>query len=81
LKTDINFSVWWEARVIVCLCEGVNDRTLRDAVREGACTVGALVRRTKAGTNCGSCACDVKRVLCEENERAARERGLPLAAK
>ena len=70
--------------MILCLCEGVSDRALRDAVRGGACTVSHLARRTGAGTNCGSCACDLARVLCEERARrreAGESEALPLAAK
>jgi bacterioferritin-associated ferredoxin len=67
--------------VILCLCEGVNDRVLRSAVRDGACSVGALARRTKAGTGCGSCACDLKRLIAEETARPDREPVMALAAK
>ena len=71
--------------MILCLCEGVSDRVLRSAVREGACTVGALARRTGAGTGCGACACDLKRIVAEETaargSRLERESAPPLAAK
>jgi bacterioferritin-associated ferredoxin len=70
-----------EASVILCLCEGVSDRVLRSAVRDGACSVAALARRTRAGTGCGSCACDLKRLVTEEAGRADREPVLSLAAK
>lgn len=58
--------------MILCLCEGLSDRVLRSAVRDGACTVGALARRTGAGTGCGSCACDLKRLVAEETTSAPR---------
>jgi bacterioferritin-associated ferredoxin len=84
LKVVINFKCG-EASVILCLCEGVSDRVLRSAVRDGACSVGALARRTGAGTGCGSCACDLKRLIAEEGPsataRADREPGMALAAK
>ena len=66
--------------MIVCLCEGVNDRVLREAVRDGACSVGAIARRTRAGTCCGACACDLKRVVKDELAKLDRD-FLQLAAK
>jgi bacterioferritin-associated ferredoxin len=68
--------------VVLCLCEAVTDRKVRDVVRCGAGTVGAIARATKAGTGCGSCVCDLKRILDEERkaEREAAEE-LPMAAK
>jgi bacterioferritin-associated ferredoxin len=66
--------------MLLCLCHGVSDRRIRRAVRDGATTVGALARATRAGTGCGSCGCDLKRILAEE--RADRgEDGLAMAAK
>ncbi len=67
--------------MILCLCEGVNDRVLRGAVREGACTISALARRTKAGTGCGACVRDLKQVIVEETSRSDREPAMALAAK
>jgi bacterioferritin-associated ferredoxin len=49
--------------MIVCLCEGVSDRVIESVAREGASTVRAVARTTGAGTNCGSCVCDVRRLL------------------
>ena len=77
LKSDIIFREAEDA-MIVCLCEGLNDRKLREAIREGACDVRKLARTTRAGTHCGSCACDLKRLVAEE--QAEDERQL-LAAK
>ena len=60
--------------MILCLCEAVNDRTIREAVRNGASTVGAIAKLTKAGTNCGSCACDLAHLLKSELGRSPPER-------
>lgn len=66
--------------MVLCLCHGVSDRKIREVVREGASTVGAIARATRAGSGCGSCVCDLKKIL--ERERAAgAENELPLAAK
>ena len=67
--------------MILCLCEAVTERQLRDAVRGGASTVSRLARQTRAGTGCGACACDLKRVLREEQCKIVDRDALPLAAK
>jgi bacterioferritin-associated ferredoxin len=70
--------------VILCLCEAVSDRVIREAVRDGADSVRAIACRTRAGTGCGACACDVRRVMRETRAALAAEtqfEALPLAAK
>ena len=39
----------------VCLCNGVTDRQVREAVTNGCGSVGELTMRTGCGANCGSC--------------------------
>jgi bacterioferritin-associated ferredoxin len=42
--------------VIVCLCRGVSDGALHEAVAAGAGTLPELARACRgAGTDCGSC--------------------------
>jgi LSD1 subclass zinc finger protein len=42
--------------VIVCLCRGVSDGTLHDAVAAGAASLPELAMACRgAGTDCGSC--------------------------
>jgi bacterioferritin-associated ferredoxin len=41
--------------MIVCHCEVVNDRRVRDAIDCGACTVDDVGDQCGAGTRCGSC--------------------------
>ncbi|MEZ5333726.1 MAG: (2Fe-2S)-binding protein [Thermoanaerobaculia bacterium] len=66
--------------MILCLCEAVTDRQIRQAVHQGADTVREIARTTRAGTCCGACACDVRKLL-REARAAAAEEALPLAAK
>jgi bacterioferritin-associated ferredoxin len=42
--------------MIVCHCNAVSDRAIRDAIRAGASSRGAVARRCGAGTYCGGCA-------------------------
>lgn len=65
--------------MILCLCKAVSDRTIRSTVRQGARSVREIAAATGAGTDCGSCACDVRRIL-RETQQAPGE-ALPLAAK
>ena len=39
----------------VCLCCGVTDARVREAIAAGATDVAELGRRTGAGTDCGQC--------------------------
>jgi len=55
-----------ETPMIVCLCTGTNDRTVRRLVNEGASTVRDIGQQSGAGTQCGSCCCDLKRMLAQQ---------------
>jgi bacterioferritin-associated ferredoxin len=41
--------------MIVCICKVVSDRTIRQAVHDGARSVEAVTLATRAGSCCGSC--------------------------
>ena len=58
--------------MILCVCEGVNDTRLRQEVRDGASTVRELCRRTGAGGQCGSCVCDLRRIVAERSPTPQR---------
>ena len=47
--------------MIVCHCQGVSDRSIRQAVREGARSVRQVSRVCRAGRMCGGC----RPVICE----------------
>lgn len=52
--------------MIVCVCKAVRDHQIRRAIREGADSVREIGRATRAGTECGSCAVDLRAMLSEE---------------
>ena len=56
---------------IVCSCEGVGRYTLIDAIDGGAMSVSALGAYTKAGTNCGSCQPELKKLISEHKIKHA----------
>jgi bacterioferritin-associated ferredoxin len=51
----------------VCYCNQVREKTIRHAIREGACTVRCIARATRAGTTCGGCRPSIAAILtCEQ---------------
>lgn len=39
----------------VCICNGVTEAQIREAVANGCASVAELTMRTGCGSNCGSC--------------------------
>ena len=50
---------------IVCACFGVGRTTICDAIAGGAGTAAEIGAQLKAGTNCGSCIPEMKRLIAE----------------
>ncbi|MGD2063797.1 MAG: (2Fe-2S)-binding protein [Nitrospirota bacterium] len=46
--------------MIVCLCGGVSDREIRDAIDRSGGDVAAILAATGAGQECGECQEDVE---------------------
>lgn len=55
--------------MIVCQCAVVSDRTIRNAVDQGARTTAAVCRQTGAGQDCGSCIFTVKALVCQHHQQ------------
>jgi bacterioferritin-associated ferredoxin len=51
--------------MIVCICNNVSDRKIRQAVEAGVTTMAELRDRLDVGTCCGRCHACAKRVLRE----------------
>ena len=49
----------------VCLCQGVTDGHIREAIYEGCCSYGEVRAAPRVGTQCGKCACFAKQVVRE----------------
>jgi assimilatory nitrate reductase catalytic subunit len=47
----------------VCACFGVGANTIRAAVRGGCASVEAVGQQLKAGTNCGSCRPEIRKLI------------------
>ena len=50
---------------IVCACFGVGRATICDAIAKGAGSAAAIGAQLKAGTNCGSCIPELKRLIAQ----------------
>jgi assimilatory nitrate reductase catalytic subunit len=50
---------------IVCACFGVGRATICDTIAAGAGTAAEIGARLKAGTNCGSCIPELKRLIAQ----------------
>jgi assimilatory nitrate reductase catalytic subunit len=50
---------------IVCACFGIGRGTICEAIAAGAASAGEIGARLKAGTNCGSCIPELKRLVAE----------------
>ncbi|MBN9146242.1 MULTISPECIES: nitrate reductase [unclassified Novosphingobium] len=55
---------------IVCVCHGVGEKDIEEAICAGACSVAAIGEETRAGTNCGSCRPALARMLAKMMEAA-----------
>lgn len=49
--------------MIVCLCRGVSDRTVKSTIADGAGTVDAVIEQCHAGSDCGKCRPYIARLL------------------
>jgi assimilatory nitrate reductase catalytic subunit len=60
-----------DAGPTVCACFGVGRRTIQGCIRQHGCaTPKQIGERLKAGTNCGSCVPELRRLIAEaEAER------------
>lgn len=52
---------------IVCVCFQVGTRAIEAAAAEGCCTVEAIGKALGAGTNCGSCVPELRRLIIASN--------------
>jgi assimilatory nitrate reductase catalytic subunit len=62
---------------IVCACFGVGRTTICDTIAAGARSAAEIGARLKAGTNCGSCIPELKRLIAQTDAISAPQ---PLAA-
>ena len=61
------------AKMLICHCNGVSDRTVRRVVREGARTVSEVGSACGAGTCCRGCSSSIGKIIRIESRQHARE--------
>jgi bacterioferritin-associated ferredoxin len=85
---EIRFHLWHDrpragrtpaggAALIVCHCQGVSDRSIREAVREGARSVRQVARACRAGRMCGGCRPAICEIISVESTDLAAPSFLP----
>jgi bacterioferritin-associated ferredoxin len=50
----------------VCICNAVTDRQIREAARNGCCSLRELSAQTRCSTTCGKCARMAREILDAE---------------
>ena len=65
--------------MLVCLCKGVPESKVREAIGEGACNRRSVTRACGAGGVCGGCHDQIKDMI-REGRTAAAPKAAPAAA-
>lgn len=47
----------------ICICHGVTDNKIKEAINDGAHTMKSLTHELKVGSQCGKCTCCTKKIL------------------
>ncbi len=64
--------------MIVCLCEGIRESDIKEAVKSGATELRELGRHCGAGSGCGSCHAELSMLIQSYSKKAAHsEPALP----
>lgn len=62
--------------MLVCLCHGINDKKIREAVDAGADSIRKVQKCTNAGQQCGACLEDIRAMIggktCASSESVAQ---------
>jgi bacterioferritin-associated ferredoxin len=54
--------------VFICICNGVTEKQIRDAVCSGACDLAQLRNCLGVGAGCGSCAAFAEQIISETSQ-------------
>ena len=61
-------SAEFDASPTICACFGVKSRAILAAIADGACSTEAVGARLNAGTSCGSCLPELKRMIAARTQ-------------
>ena len=62
--------------MIVCLCKGITDRTIRTLVRDGACSIREISHACDAGRGCGGCRPAIDQLVVTEKRQRETPRDM-----
>lgn len=65
--------------MLVCLCKGVSDKTVRWLVQNG-CGVKGVMTKCRAGTDCGTCISELKALVEETRSQMSADETDPVTA-
>ncbi len=54
--------------MVICLCKGVSDKKIKSLIDEGAASIKDVMQSCQAGSDCGSCICQLRQMLEESRE-------------
>jgi bacterioferritin-associated ferredoxin len=55
--------------MVVCLCKGVSDKKINALLESGATCLRDVMASCKAGSDCGSCICQLKEMVQQSRQR------------
>jgi bacterioferritin-associated ferredoxin len=55
--------------MIVCICRAVSDKTIHNAIENGAESIQEIGATCRAGTSCGACVPNMQRMIEEKKRR------------
>jgi bacterioferritin-associated ferredoxin len=61
----------------VCLCKGITDRQIKEAVYDGATTVGQLRKCLGVASQCGKCGITTREILQQTLATSASDNQYP----
>lgn len=59
--------------MVICLCKGVTDSKIRWLVQNGTTSAREVMRTSQAGSDCGSCVCQVRELVERTRAEACSE--------
>jgi bacterioferritin-associated ferredoxin len=65
--------------MFVCICNGITERQIREAVSEGVCSLDELGARLGVASGCGTCQDFARQVLAETLQSTAASQLLSAA--
>ena len=52
----------------LCLCFGVTDEKVKALIEQGVLSLREVQKICQAGTDCGSCVCEIKELLLQKRQ-------------